>query len=306
MVGSGPITNTRTMEGSLASAIKRLRRFEQTPRVCKMIAQAQHYSIIVSRWENEAPTPDEEYTIIPEVLLLLKEAITYEQPAAAAAASDEPELIVDGAAGSELNAEPASGSAPSVEPELSLELDLEPPIDPKPSAQPAAGLAPDGEPESGLRMTLPGPGSAIGRMRVKTAGFGESAARMPAPAGAPRDLPSVDVGGGVSVLHPDRASWRPAPGYSGVTVKVLNQGPGEARCRALLRLEPGVELPIHQHGVAGDIYVLSGMLQLGPTEVHAGEIIRIEAGSTTAPLQCVSECTLLLVGGDRDEPIGAA
>jgi quercetin dioxygenase-like cupin family protein len=88
-------------------------------------------------------------------------------------------------------------------------------------------------------------------------------------------------------------------------MKVLHDEHESVRCRALVLLEPGAALPAHKHGVGEDLYVLSGLLQVGSLEVHAGEIIRTEPDATTAPLAALTECILLLVGPEEDDPLAS-
>lgn len=245
---SGPITNTRTMEGSLVEAIKRLERFEQTAHTQAMIAKAKRYLAIVAEWSVQPPDPDEEYTVIPEVLLLLKQCMTYSANAAA---------------------------------DLGGDISLEPGPDP--------------------RATLPGHGSAIGRLPVER--------KIPAP-WVPGEVgmaqPRLEPGVGLELLRPDRVHWQPVAGLAGVAIKTLREPSEDGWCRALLRLAPGAVLPARRYRQAQDLYVLSGMLQFGEHRIQAGELIRTGPGATVGPLRCLAECTVLLIGSGNGDLLGEA
>ena len=239
---TGPITNTRTMEGSLVEAIDRLKTFEQTPKLKGMIAKAEGFLAVVGTWEEQRPSTEEEYTVIPDVLILLKHCMTY-----------NPEE------------DPTRDSSPEI----------------------SVGPASDSDAAATSSAT------ALGRLPVE-----KRDSRRIARGDSTRPPPKGRSG--VSVLRPDRAPWQPIESLPGVCVKILNTDTGAGRCRALMRLDPGAELPARRHSVAEDLYVLSGLLQVGDYRVYSGELVRAEAGARSAGFRCIAEATLLLVGTDED------
>ncbi len=114
--GFGPITNTRTLDDAIREAIARLSLVEPSPRARKLLADARRYQELMSTWENEPPSPEEQFEIIGNVLQLLGTAMRFVEQAASKSDSPVPRPA------------PRHDSAPVIEVgggHLALELELE-------------------------------------------------------------------------------------------------------------------------------------------------------------------------------------
>jgi anti-sigma factor ChrR (cupin superfamily) len=84
-------------------------------------------------------------------------------------------------------------------------------------------------------------------------------------------------------LRPDQMEWQPTR-FAGCSVKPLMVDPSSGLATLLFKMEPGAELPDHEHVLIEQTYVLEGSLvdKEGPDaglEVKAGEFVWRPAGS---------------------------
>lgn len=77
MPGFGPITNTRTLDDAIREVIARLSLVDSSPRARKLLVDARRYQGLMSTWENEQPSPEEQFEIIGNVLQLLGTAMRF-------------------------------------------------------------------------------------------------------------------------------------------------------------------------------------------------------------------------------------
>lgn len=87
----------------------------------------------------------------------------------------------------------------------------------------------------------------------------------------------------------DALPWRETP-FPGVSIKVLMEDPETGMMTSLTRLEPGAELPLHEHVGLEQSYVIEGYLVDDEGTVTAGNYVWRPAGSrhvARAPEGCL-------------------
>jgi anti-sigma factor ChrR (cupin superfamily) len=102
------------------------------------------------------------------------------------------------------------------------------------------------------------------------------------------------------IVRSHQVNWQP---YSvpGVTVGILHIDDEKREITALVRLEPGLEYPLHQHAGIEEVFMLEGDLVAGGQICYQGDYIRSFPQSTHAPI--THEGCLLLVRSSLDDEI---
>ena len=98
-------------------------------------------------------------------------------------------------------------------------------------------------------------------------------------------------------VNTDDIEWKPSTWSRGLFVKdVAVTGGLEMQ---LVRLEPGVRLPVHTHELPEFIYVLEGELRLADKRLTRGCVSVASAGSVHSDVRSETGCVFLLV----DRPV---
>jgi anti-sigma factor ChrR (cupin superfamily) len=79
-------------------------------------------------------------------------------------------------------------------------------------------------------------------------------------------------------VDPDSMPWQPTR-FAGVEWKMLMEDPASGMFTALMRWEPGAELPFHEHTEIEQTYVLSGRLVDDDGESGPGQFVWRRKGS---------------------------
>jgi quercetin dioxygenase-like cupin family protein len=87
----------------------------------------------------------------------------------------------------------------------------------------------------------------------------------------------------------------------GVEVRRLSLDAANDRVTIEVRMAPGASYPPHRHGGVEECYVLEGDLQVGSTEMRAGDFQRMETGSEHPVQSTRGGCRLLIVSSLHDE-----
>lgn len=99
----------------------------------------------------------------------------------------------------------------------------------------------------------------------------------------------------------DEVGWQPSAALPGVSSKLLHWDSGQGLFTALVRLDPGAELPARRHAAVEELLVLAGSLNVGAKVLATSAYCRSEIGDRHPVLSSPSGCTLLLVGSERGE-----
>lgn len=105
----------------------------------------------------------------------------------------------------------------------------------------------------------------------------EPPAQPPAP--AQPDPPPIPQ---FLTIRSQEIEWRPHR-VPGVMISVFYADPVRQEISGLVRAEPNVQYPFHQHADTEEIYMLAGDLIIGDQVYGAGDYIRSHAGSAHAP-----------------------
>ncbi len=76
----------------------------------------------------------------------------------------------------------------------------------------------------------------------------------------------------------DGVPWTPTE-HSGVEMKILFEEPSSGLLTALVRLQPGASLPLHEHTAIEQSYVIEGGMVDDEGDVTAGNFVWRPAGS---------------------------
>jgi hypothetical protein len=102
----------------------------------------------------------------------------------------------------------------------------------------------------------------------------------------------------------DAVEWQPSSVLVGVSSKLLHWDSAQGLFTALVRLDPGAELPAHRHAALEELFVLEGSLRAGNARgelLRAHAYCRSEIGNAQPFLATEKGCLLLLVGSERSE-----
>src|SRR6476469_4512885 len=95
----------------------------------------------------------------------------------------------------------------------------------------------------------------------------------------------------------DDIPWKPSTWHPGLFVKDVAVAGGLEM--QIVRLEPGVHLPLHTHQLPEFIYVLEGELVIGGERLTKGYVSVASAGSEHSDVHSETGCVFVLV----DRPI---
>lgn len=118
---------------------------------------------------------------------------------------------------------------------------------------------------------------------------------LPAVPGASRAAPAPSS---ATVLRTRMMAWRPLRGVEGIDVKVIRRD-GPLQTIAVLRMDVGTEVSTEALGGGAEIYVVSGEVSLGGTQLHRGDVWG-PADDVTRPglLTTATGAELLVLGWD--------
>lgn len=262
MDGTGPNTNTRTVEDAIGEAIEQLTGAPQTAQVAHLLDEVRRYEAMMRAWEHEPPPADVQFERIGELMSVLGKAMSV--------AGDPGELEVQ------------QVDAPSVK----LGPDG-PTSDPGQSPRPRRRKLPSLELELPRvrALTPPGPPRAIDD--VLQIGGG-----LDALGGEEGSCPEGDL----RLIHAHRVPWREVS--QGVWMRSIT-GVGSTPHHAMVRLAEGAELPEHVHGTSELIMVWDGCVEVGDDLLYAGGCVVAASGDVGPAIRGVGEGTIVLFDTDR-------
>jgi quercetin dioxygenase-like cupin family protein len=283
----GPIrrpSTTTLIETALDETIAHLTRSDLSPQERAIIIEARRLRSMIASWRAIPPRPAARKEVFANALQLFQKAgvgaplppgttgLTSYPPA-----PGEPvDAPVDAA-----SAPPSAGASGLPPPASTGPASAEPRSAPGSSARaPLLTVTPPGEIRPtpvevpAVRMTTKPPSSATRRVKL-----------------AP----------GIMVVRPEGMDWRPFPLIEGIKVKVLHRDLVGGAFRALIRMEPGTELPRHRHSAPEEILVLEGSATCCDVESFAGDYCHADAGTVHEPIRTTGGCTFFLVGSELDE-----
>lgn len=91
--------------------------------------------------------------------------------------------------------------------------------------------------------------------------------------------------------------WKPSTWFAGLSVKDIAVTGGLEM--QIIRLEAGVQLPVHTHELPEFIYVLEGELMVGDQRLSSGWVSVASAGSVHSGVRSDTGCVFMLV----DRPV---
>lgn len=91
-------------------------------------------------------------------------------------------------------------------------------------------------------------------------------------------------------------------GVPGISIGRLFTDKEKREITCLLRLEPGIQFPLHRHGGVEEIFMLEGDLVVEGEVCHQGDYIRSLPGSTHAPITLFG-CLLLVKSSVDNETL---
>ncbi len=103
--------------------------------------------------------------------------------------------------------------------------------------------------------------------------------------------------------HVKRAAgtnWKPT-GFAGIAIRRLSMDRNLRREMFLLKMEPGSTLPDHRHSQAEECYVVEGSLRTRGVLLHAGDFIKLDAGSQHGVTTTEEGCVVLIAAGLAEE-----
>jgi len=258
-------TNKRTIDDALNDFVKRVAHAPQTPMVRAYLLEARRCQSVLKKWETVPPSPEEQDEVISQVFAVLQQGMGLAPPAQHSQPTPVP-----------------MPSPPSSRDERSAQ-----------------------RPELGLDKTGP---RRIGRVELKQVSAAELRAQeaLQAAQEAARKLPAepppadavLEIERGVALLRTQLLAWEPVAGRSGLLIKLVDDD--DCGLSAYLRLAPGATLPAHQHHSTEDLLVLEGTVMIAGVEAYPGCWQRSRAGTCSPEIYSPGDCTLLLLGSDRE------
>ena len=95
-----------------------------------------------------------------------------------------------------------------------------------------------------------------------------------------------------------RPEWEEAA--PGIWYKLLATDAERNRVSMLVRLEPGVAYPPHEHAGIEELYLLDGELMIDDRKLYPGDYNRAEPGSADQRVWSETGCTCVLLTSSRD------
>jgi anti-sigma factor ChrR (cupin superfamily) len=86
----------------------------------------------------------------------------------------------------------------------------------------------------------------------------------------------------------------------GLWYQLLSKDADTHRVTMLVRLEPGVEYPPHDHAGTEELHLLDGELWIDDRKLHPGDYSRSEAGTGDKRVWSDTGCTCVLITSHRD------
>lgn len=127
---------------------------------------------------------------------------------------------------------------------------------------------------------------------------GEGPLGLRPPAKQTELLPAVRDALGVKIVRSSEAPFRPHPTMTNVMSRTVHVEGGTAI--TLLRIPPGASLPAREARAELELAVLAGAVTIGPHELTAGDLCRVDKGATRDAITTTRACTLLVRGADGD------
>lgn len=124
---------------------------------------------------------------------------------------------------------------------------------------------------------------------------GARACGEPAGAGAAGSQDrGADWSGALTIVRQNEGRWIPS-GIRGVRFRTLCSDRKANRRTIVLQMDPGTELPDHDHAGMEEVYVVSGDLRIGDERLGAGDYFRIGAGAEHGTPRTTGGCTCIIV-----------
>ncbi|MEQ9319965.1 MAG: hypothetical protein RIF41_12450 [Polyangiaceae bacterium] len=262
MDGTGPNTNTRTIEDAIGEAIDQLSGAPQTARVARLLVEVRRYQAVVASWEQEPPPPDVQFEVIGELMSVLGKAMNVARDSGPLEVQkvDAPSVTLgpDGPTSDREAAPRRRRKLPS------LELEM---------------------PRTRAPATPPGPPRQLDDVL-------QIGGRLDPVGGEDGSCPE----GNLRLIHAHRLPWREAS--EGIWVRSIT-GLGTSPHHVMVRLAPGAELPEHVHGTPELIMVWDGCVEVGDDLLYAGGCVVAASGDVGPTIRGVGEGTIVLFDTDR-------
>ena len=104
----------------------------------------------------------------------------------------------------------------------------------------------------------------------------------------------ADWSGALTIVRQNEGRWIPS-GIRGVRFRTLCSDRKANRRTIVLQMDPGTELPDHDHAGMEEVYVISGDLSIGNEGLGAGDYFRIGAGAEHGTPRTTGGCTCIIV-----------
>jgi anti-sigma factor ChrR (cupin superfamily) len=98
--------------------------------------------------------------------------------------------------------------------------------------------------------------------------------------------------------RPPDPEWEDAG--SGISFKLLATDAETDRVSMLVRLAPGADYPPHTHAGVEEVYMLQGVLIVDDKELHPGDYLRSEPGTSDHRVWSKTGCACVLLTSARD------
>ena len=303
MSGLGQVTNTRTVDVALGDMIGRLERLEPTRAVTRLLSEARRFRGIMQTWEAQPPASGEQFQVIGDVMQLLGTASHVVEAAGVDSGAPVPRTTPAGTAPvgrpTPDQATPAHHPTPiQVTPVEAASTHKPTPIGGVPAARPTPAQDASADMPTPLGGT-PAPRAPDSPKKHQIGRITRASAPPSAESSEPGPAATPSSSSGIRLLRPYMMPWHPVAANPGVKLKLLHDDPTDSHRHALARLESGAELPSHTHDSTEYVYVLEGCITHGDAQVHTGECVCFEAGSTSGSLRSRGESLLLLICSDR-------
>ncbi len=117
-----------------------------------------------------------------------------------------------------------------------------------------------------------------------------------------RIIGGEETGDAFTIVRLGGGTWLPT-GVRGVRFRQLSASRRANRRTILLQMDPGTELPDHDHAGLEEVLVVSGELRIGSTVLGAGDYFRVGSGVRHETPRSDVGCVCLIVSGYQPFPI---
>ncbi len=100
--------------------------------------------------------------------------------------------------------------------------------------------------------------------------------------------------GEFTIVREGEGRWTPS-GIRGVRFRTLCSDRKANRRTIVLQMDPGTELPDHDHAGMEEVYVVRGDLMIGDEKLGAGDYFRVGAGAEHGTPRTMGGCTCIIV-----------